>query len=484
MATELRYGDLETMRRLNPAWRLLRADHAPFVISFLHRAFLATSRRQIPESLFLGQLEDHLAGVRATAHADDYGLSARAYLDKWSSTEYGWVRVSFELGNDEPRVDLTPHAERAIEFVTTLEKGPAFVGTQSRMRTIIDLLRKISRGTESDPRHQLEDLERQRKEIEDEMLRISRGEIRVVDPMQVKEYFQLVEENALKLLSDLRRVEEKFRALDLDARKRIAEWDAGKGTLLTELLGGSDSIQQSEQGRSFVAFWDFLMSPERQDELHALLNNALENTTVRSVQQDPRLRHITSDWMGAADQAQRTVSRLSEQLRRFLDDQSWMQNKRIHELIRSIERKAGALAEVQPEGDEVMSIAALGADVVIPWIRPLYWPPTSVSLADDPVTIGESDDGADALYNQVFVDQAALEANVIRCLNDQEVVTLGEVLVKHPLEHGVAEIVGYLRLAADPGLASISDEKHEVLTWIDHDEHFRRATVPLIIYRR
>jgi hypothetical protein len=39
------YQTLEALRRMNPAWRLLTATHAPFVASFLHEAFIRTNIR-------------------------------------------------------------------------------------------------------------------------------------------------------------------------------------------------------------------------------------------------------------------------------------------------------------------------------------------------------------------------------------------------------------------------------------------------------
>ena len=73
------------------------------------------------------------------------------------------------------------------------------------------------------------------------------------------------------LLADFREVEQNFRTLDRAVRERIALWEGGKGTLLEEIFGERDVIADSDQGRSFRAFWDFLMSPARQEELTELL---------------------------------------------------------------------------------------------------------------------------------------------------------------------------------------------------------------------
>jgi len=41
--------------------------------------------------------------------------------------------------------------------------------------------------------------------------------------------------------------------------------------LLDDILGNRDVISDSDQGKSFRAIWDFLMSPDRQSELTELI---------------------------------------------------------------------------------------------------------------------------------------------------------------------------------------------------------------------
>ena len=72
-------------------------------------------------------------------------------------------------------------------------------------------------------------------------------------------------ETARGLLADFRQVEENFRQLDRQVRERITRFEGGKGEVLSDIFDEHDSIAGSDQGRSFRAFWDFLMSPSRQE---------------------------------------------------------------------------------------------------------------------------------------------------------------------------------------------------------------------------
>src|SRR6185437_4903309 len=95
---------------------------------------------------------------------------------------------------------------------------------------------------------------------------------------------------AWELLADFRQVEENFRRLDRQLREKIAGWQGGKGELLDDVLGSRESIAGSDQGRSFQAFYDFLLSQARQEELAGLLDSVHQLAEITG--KDPRLRHI------------------------------------------------------------------------------------------------------------------------------------------------------------------------------------------------
>ncbi len=153
-----------------------------------------------------------------------------------------------------------------------------------------------------------------------------------------------------ELLADFREVEHNFRLLDRKVREKIALWEGSKGALLDEIMGERDAIADSDQGRSFRAFWDFLMSSIRQEELSERLDKVLGLPAVAALKPDVRTRRVHYDWLEAGEHTQRTVAQLSQQLRRFLNDAAFLENRRIMDLLHGIESKALALREAQPVG--------------------------------------------------------------------------------------------------------------------------------------
>jgi flagellar motility protein MotE (MotC chaperone) len=154
---------------------------------------------------------------------------------------------------DAPHFDLTPSTEKAIAWLASLTER-AFVGTESRLLTLFELLRQMREGTETDPDTRIAELTKRREEIDADIARVKDGDVPVLTDTALKDRFQQFLQMARELLSDFREVEHNFRLLDRKVRERIALWDGTKGALLEEVMGERDAIADSDQGKSFHAF--------------------------------------------------------------------------------------------------------------------------------------------------------------------------------------------------------------------------------------
>ncbi|MFZ1547665.1 MAG: DUF3375 domain-containing protein [Candidatus Nitrotoga sp.] len=480
------FSTLDLLRQSHPAWRLLRSDYAPLVASFLQRVFIVPNVRVMAQADLAESLEDELFALRESLGSDAFPKSALEYLNDWASTEKGWLRKFYVQGSDEPNFDLFPPTEKAITWLATLTQR-SFVGTESRLLTLFELLKQMSEGSESDPQTRVAELHKRRDEIDREIEQILSGDIPLLDNTALKDRFQQFTQLARELLSDFREVEHNFRGLDRRVRERIALWQGSKGTLLEEIMGERDAISDSDQGRSFRAFWDFLMSSRRQEELSALLERVLALPPVIELKPDSRTRRVHYDWLEAGEHTQRTVAQLSQQLRRFLDDQAWLENRRIMDILHGIETKALAVRESQPSG-VMMDIADSAADIELPMERPLHTPSVKPQIADIVLEEGDIDIDAGALYSQVVIDKAQMVRHIRHALQDRSQVTLRELCEIQPLQHGLAELVAYLQLAGDTFKAVVDEEVTDEIFWCraesDGQEHAKRARLPRVIFVR
>jgi hypothetical protein len=472
--------EVESLRRNSAAWRLLRADHGPLLLSFLGKVFTERNVRSISATELAAHLVDEIQSLHERAGEVLFPRTAKAYLEEWSRSDSGWLRKFYPPRSDEPHYDATPAVEKALTWVHSL-RDRSFVGTESRLNIVFDLLRQLAFGTETDPDARLQELRRRRDEIDAEISRVLAGDMPIMDASAQRDRYQQLTTTARGLLADFREVEANFRQLDRELREKVALWSGSKGALLDDVLGSRNAITDSDQGRSFHAFYDFLLSPQRQSELAELLRRVQELTAI--AEHDPRMRHIHHDWLDAGERTQATVRLLSEQLRTFLDDQVWLENRRVMDVLRSIEAHALGLRE-HPSAAFVMEIDAVAPTITLAMERPLYRPGSRAVLDSDVSELPDETIDVSALFEQVYVDPARLTATVRQALVRRPVVQLSHVIADHPLEQGLAELVTYLTLT-DPSFDTVLDDaEHDQVTWVDQHGATRRARLPRVAFSR
>lgn len=469
--------------RQHPTWQLLRADNAPLMISFFYRAFIQTNSRSLRQNQLVEKLDDTLFHLRQIHGDKAYPKSAKAYLTDWAHSDNGFLRKYYAAHSDEPEYDLTPASEKAIEWLRSLEQKQ-FIGTESRLLTVFELLKSILQTTQTDPQLRIAELQLQKSLIDAEISRLQQGELISYDPRQVKERFYQLEETARSLLMDFRQVEENFRQLDRHTREKIATSDKQKGQLLDEVFGEHDDIGDSDQGKSFKAFWGLLMSPAKQEEFNDLIQKVLSLEEVIACTPDELLPRMKYHLLEAGEKVQRTSSSLVEQLRRYLDDQVWLENKRIMAIIHEIEKQAVAVKQQPPKDKDFMCLAETKAQVDLPMSRSLFRPPSRPVLSSAALSSGIAEFDTDLLYSQHYVDVVLLQARIRKSLQTQTQITLEEICQQHPLEKGLSELVAYLNLATHENGGVIETDKEVEIAWLNEAGIKKSAMLPRVIFTR
>ncbi len=479
---DMSHEALASLRKNHPAWRLLRADSSPLVSSFLHRVFIVPNIREIAQVDLLEALDDELFALRERLGDESYPRDAQDYLNDWADNAQGWLRKFYPKNSDEPHYDLTPATEKGIRWLAGLTER-SFIGTESRLLTLFDLLQQIVAGSETDPKVRIAELRKKRRAIDVEIKQIQAGDIPLLDETALRDRFQQFVMMAGELLSDFREVEQNFRLLDRRVRERIALWEGSKGELLEDILHECDDITESDQGKSFHAFWDFLMSSSRQEALTDLLDQVMALSPIAESRPDSRLRRVHYDWLEAGEHTQRTVAQLSSQLRRFLDDKAWLENKRIMEILRSIKSNARDTMQ-QPAQDLGMLMDDMKVEFTLPMERPLYQPPLQTVIDAVQLEMGQEDDDVGALFSQVVVDKGRLKQVLDQALQEHSQISLADLLREHPLQHGLAELVIWLQIASDMAQCMIDDTQEDVVQWQTDQGFVKQAHLPHVFFVR
>jgi hypothetical protein len=482
---------IELLRRNSKAWKLLMADHAPFIVSFFYRVFLADNNREVPEEELRTRLETYILSFGLDGENARFVRSAKEYLSEWGDDEHGWLRKFYPQGKDEPHFDLTPQAQKAIEWL--IDQRPqsyiSFIGTESRLITVFDILRQIVEGTEEDPNLRIMNLEKQKEDIEKEIERVKNGEVSVYDETQVRERFAQAITVAREIQADFREVEENFRSLDRSLREKISVWEKGKGELLESIFEDREGIAYSEQGKSFASFWKFLMSPDLRDDFHKNLESILEMHAVKEMNLPANVRDIEYDWVDSGKHIVDTVTQLSAQLRRYVDENYIEEERRILKLMRGIERKALSVRNAPPKPWYV-SIPLLSPDIRLPFDRPLWAPRWKPGVTVSDIEESTEDAPMDALFTQKYIEREKLEENIARALQARDEVALSEIVADHPIEQGLSELVAYVELSDAPGEVEVAEyvgddaDPKAVYVWANEEGRIRAARTSEIMFKR
>lgn len=460
-------------------------------MSFFFFAFKLKNRLQIPYSELKELLTEFLENVDDDAK-QEYTFLPQQFLDLWSNDNQGFIRKYFELNQDEPMTELTADTERALEWIQSLEKRE-FVGTQSRFLSIYESMKRIADQTEDDPDSRLSFLKEQRKKLDDEIKEIqATGIVNRMDATQIRERFLNLIEDSRRLISEFRLVEDIFKDLTRKIKEKTLKEAVTKGEILREVLDAHDGLEESDQGRSFSAFWSFLISDTQQNQLRAFSERILETPEIREFvrknpdrQLDASLLKLKSQLLQVGQKVLKSKFRLSEELRKLLHQKALVENKRVLEIASEIkklllEHRATFLASGQRDFTTLQD----GLEIQLPLSRPLWKPSTESRFANKQLeTSGETSVQAlqnlTAIVNAPPISESELEARIENLLVDVGQVSLSEVVQVFPIQFGAFEVLGYLLIAAKSSQHMIQFDQTEKI--LCHEQGFL-LTIPHVIF--
>lgn len=450
----MRLGKLRAYFTTSPAIRLLRSDNAPYIIDFLDRAFKQTTRIAVPHSDFLSALilfQEELSEMQLGVLT----AKAESYLNDWCSAETRWVQRLLEVGRDEPLYQLTPHTEEVLIFLDhSLNKDLGFVGTESRLKLVIDTLADLVIGSSDNPEVRLQHLRGEQARIAAEIAEIeTTGQVAKYQPAQIRERFSTAVTLLRQLQGDFRAVEETFRHITLEVQQRQIAGNDSRGGILEFALDSEDLLKQEDQGVSFYAFVSLVLSPQQTEKLETVIRGVRQITELFPQHEGlETIRNMVTLLQREAEKVMRTNHRLSATLRRLLDARTHAERQRTTYLLREIQRQAAVLAGT-PSSEEIGLDLELELSLESPVRRGLWSEPPKFESVD--LTSFEPDDAArQSAFQQLAalknIDWRELRLRIRQLLALEDAPTLQSLHAIHP-SAGIVDLIAYMQIAADDG---------------------------------
>jgi hypothetical protein len=381
---------------------------------------------------------------------------ADAYISDWCSRDTRWLQRFLEVGRDEPVYQLTPHTEDVFIFLgRVLEQDLGFVGTESRLKLVIEALSDLVVGSSDDPEKRLNHLREQRDRLQAEIEQIEvDGRISKYHPAQIRERFSTAVSLLRQLQGDFRAVEDSFRDITAEVQQRQIGGQQARGTILEFALDAEDLLKQEDQGVSFYEFVRLILSPSQTERVEKVIKEVRQIPEL--VQQQEGLetvRNMVTLLQHEAEKVMRTNQRLSATLRRLLDARSHAERQRVAKLLQDIQALAVTYSGA-PESTEVGLSLEVDLAIDSP-VRRTFWidPPRfeSVDLSGFQPDAGERLAAFQQLAALKRLNWHEMRDRIRHVLMTEYAPTLGELLKVHPAEAGVVEVIGYVQIAAEDG---------------------------------
>jgi len=308
----------------SPSVRLLSSGRNPmFIISFFIQIF--SNETILSEEKLLIKLSDFIENKNIETD-DEYDIKfsdtfyekAKKYIKKWSDDGF---LSNYEGDKGEFYYELSVHTEKTLRWLNSLKKKE-FVGTESKFKSIFSQLQELVEFTSDDKEQRIAELEKRKLEIERQIQDLEIGEnIVVFDTYQIKSRLNEITQSAKELVFDFKEVEENFKNITQEIHKKHTDLDFSKGNILAYTFDAIDELKLSEQGKSFYAFWEFLLTKTKQNlwlELIKTLFTAIEKREIEF--NDEFLKNLKQYLYKASKKVYDANEKMAEKLSRIIGE--------------------------------------------------------------------------------------------------------------------------------------------------------------------
>jgi len=250
-----------------------------------------------------------------------------------------------------------------------------------------------------------------------------------------------------------------------------------------------ETIAESDEGRTFTAFYRFLSSELSTREIEELVDALSERPFWGELEERRRdaIADIQTDLSHRARETQQVMKRLASSLRYFVQSREYQQNRRLSTLIDDARKLALEVTRTKAFSatSQILEVDETFASVTSVGDVSLYDPENAgggetLQTAEVPVV------DLAALAERLAaseINYAWLKETIERCLKERETVTIGDVMTKFPARQGLASVVGYIHLAIQYAEAP-KEGKYEMLQWTNRFKETMRGRLPDYVFVR
>lgn len=483
------YQKLEIQLKSATSLKLLRSRNAPLILSFLYIQFKEQGEISISNEKLVSQLAWYLEELNYSDEDDDltsFGADnyerAKKYIESWTNDNF--LRNYIDDIEKIVYNVLTQHTERVFQMLDLLQERK-FVGTESKFKDIFNKLKELVDNNTENPKKKIEELEERKKKIDEEIRRIRRdGSVIKFEDYQIQSRFEDISRLTNELIGDFKEVEDIFKMITRDVYEKQSQYDLSKGRILHYTFDALDTLKESDQGKSFYAFWNFLIDEDSQDTLKTLIKQVSEILEDKGIEYNNRnLKRIKTILFQSGRKVLDSNNLLAEKLTRVIAEKHLLESRKIRETIAEIKQISLRLIELKIPEDYGIEIE-LAAKIDMPMERKLGEEKNIPEFDIHPESFNSKVDldSMSNLFNPDSINIKELIGNINSLLIEKQQVTLSQVIEKYPIKKGLSELIGYISLINFSGKYFVNEEISDLLLFDAEESKYLK--IPQIIYCR
>lgn len=465
----------------SPSVKLLKMRSAEFFLAFVTSVF--DEQMAIGEEKLQMLLENMLDNQREDITDEDINKEtlsesneAKRLIKEW--TDKG-LFANYQNEDGEIIYELSSHTSKVIDWVTSLKKEE-YIGTESKFKTLFSQLKDLVEFSNEDREKRLGLLRQKKEDIERQIESLEMGEeIEVYEDYQIEPRYNSLNKLAKELLSDFKEVDDNFKEIIKQIYKRQTD-NEGKKNILNYIFDAYAELKDSQQGKSFYAFWEFLLSSELQkewDELTDLLYKTLDKRNIDS--KDKFLKEMKKHLFDAGEKVSKTNDRMSEKLSLIIRNNGNSDTQATKQVINDIKKMLLNTAQNKERNNASLSYEVV--ELNLPLERQLnLTPKQEIEYKNVPTeaSLGITElERLDKLYNNHQIDRKILCKRIDMILSGNTQTTLAEVIEQNNgIEKGLSELFGYIAILKEYKTVVSDDRKQEIAFSKD-----KTITIPEII---
>ena len=475
---------LDTLRN-SPSVALLRARNCGIITEFLAEVFgdmPAVSHENI-HSLLAEYLNSHEFEDEEESdilYTDTYEEKASKYIRNW--TDSGFL-TNYRNEDGEIYFELSSHSSKVLDWLAGL-KQEEYIGTESKFKSIISQLRELVEYTNEDREKRLQLLVDKKMEIEHQIQQLQMGEdIKVFEEYEIVPRFQQINKLAKELLTDFKDVDDNFKNIIKEIYQKQIDPTLKKGGILQYTFDALDELKSSSQGKSFYAFWEFLLAREMQSELDTLITDLFRTLKEKNIDGgDTFLQNMVEYLYESGRKVYQTNDKMADKLSRIIRENEISRSDVSKRLVQEIKNTLIEISKKGQKPDVSLSVDD-GMEISIPFNRKITFEQnesTEYNSIPETETLSIEDLGElGKVFSNVYVDRKILVKNIRETMKGKSQVTLLDVVEQFPLKQGLPELFAYFGALGQFQHKTVNEEKRQAIVF-DH-QNKKRIRIPEVI---